>query len=83
MSNENIITKKGQITIPAFFREEFKLKPGTKVVFVKSPEGLLIKPATDALRNLRGIIKSSLSLESIERAVSEIRQALRIKEGTE
>lgn len=73
MSYESIITKKGQITIPANLRAELNLQPGKKVKFVKTSEGLLIIPSSMTVKMLKGILKTKEPLYKIEAKVKEIR----------
>ena len=46
MTFEAIVTKKGQITIPAKLRRKFKIEEGTRLEVVETPEGILFKPKT-------------------------------------
>ena len=39
------IQQKGQITLPASFREEYHLEKGDMVIFIDTEDGILIKPA--------------------------------------
>ena len=73
MSSESTITKKGQITIPANLREELNLKPGKKVKFVKTKDGLLLVPSSVTVKMLKGILKTKKSIEEIETKVHELR----------
>jgi antitoxin PrlF len=41
------VTSKGRITIPKELREELGIKPGTKVYFVRTSQGFVLKPATE------------------------------------
>lgn len=72
MSSESIITKKGQITIPANLRAELNLQPGKKVKFVKTSEGLLIIPSSMTVKMLKGILKTKEPMDKIEAKVKEI-----------
>lgn len=72
------MTKKGQITIPAVLREEFNLKPGKVVVFIRTKDGLLIKPKTGSIKVLKRILGSGATIEEIEAAVEETRGGWRI-----
>lgn len=40
------ITRKGQVTIPKEFREEFGLEEGDKVVWEKTEQGITVRKAT-------------------------------------
>ncbi|MHA2365585.1 MAG: AbrB/MazE/SpoVT family DNA-binding domain-containing protein [Candidatus Hodarchaeales archaeon] len=74
MSDESTITKKGQITIPKKLRDEFNLKPGKKVFFVKSDDGVLIKPAVENVRSLRGILMTEVTADIIQDEITSIRK---------
>ena len=80
MSSESIITKKGQITIPANLREELNLQPGKKVKFVKTSEGLLLVPSSMTVKILKGILKTKEPLEKIEGTVKEIRSEWKLEQ---
>ena len=51
------ITQKGQATIPADTRKFLNLKPHQKVIFIKTKNQVVIKPAQSFL-NLKGSIKA-------------------------
>lgn len=66
------VTSKGQITIPKEVRDELGIETGTKVWFVRTPMGFVLKPRTRSLMELRGALKYDgppLSDEEIERRV--------------
>jgi AbrB family looped-hinge helix DNA binding protein len=68
------VTSKGQITIPKEVRDELGIETGTRVMFVRTPMGYLLKPRTVNLMDLRGALKYDgppLSDEEIERRVGE------------
>ena len=74
LSDESKITKKGQITIPRKLRNELNLKPGKKVFFVKSEDGVLIKPVVENVRSLRGILKTEITSDEIQNEITNIRK---------
>lgn len=78
MSDESIITSKGQITIPSHMRKKLNLDSGKKIVFIETSEGILIKPLTHSMRSLRGIYSNDISIEDIKKAVSNIRKDWRL-----
>jgi antitoxin PrlF len=39
------ITPKGQVTIPVEIREKLKLKPGDRIIYENSQNGVFLKPA--------------------------------------
>ena len=74
LSDESTITKKGQITIPRKLRDELNLKPGKKVFFVKSEDGVLIKPVVENVRSLRGILNTDVTSDEIKDEITSIRK---------
>ena len=52
------MTSKGQITIPKEIRVALGLRPGTRVDFVKEPDGTVaLRPLTRRLLDLAGMIR--------------------------
>ena len=52
-----VLTTKGQIVIPKELRDKYKLKPGTKVIFEETAEGIILKQVDAAfIRSAKGII---------------------------
>ncbi len=49
-----VVSQKGQITIPAFLRKIFDIKPKDEVVFKTTAEGILIQKSTSATQVLFG-----------------------------
>ena len=67
-----IVSTKGQVVIPAPVRAEMGVGAGTRVEFVKTAEGWLIKPATGPVTALKGILrkpKKPVSIEDMKKAV--------------
>ena len=62
----SVVSTKGQIVIPAQIRAELGVKAGSRVEFVRTDEGWLIKPATLPVTALKGIIKKPRKPVSIE-----------------
>ena len=61
------VTSKGQITIPVEVRRDLGLEPGSRVEFVKMPDGAYeLMPATRSIKELKGILKHAGPLVSIE-----------------
>jgi antitoxin PrlF len=66
------VSTKGQIVIPADVRAELGVEAGSRVEFVKTDEGWLIKPATlpaTALKGLLGQPARKISVEDMKRAI--------------
>lgn len=51
------VTSKGQLTIPKDVRELLGIESGSKVVFVATQHGVLMKPKQDSVMRLRGKYK--------------------------
>jgi AbrB family looped-hinge helix DNA binding protein len=76
------ITRKGQVTIPKAFREEFGLEPGDEVVWESSEEGIVVRKANRS--SARGMLvpedtpseKREAVARELERRVREHRSAL-------
>lgn len=72
------IQENGQVTIPIEFRSEWGLKKGDKVVFVKTDQGILIKPqkflAEESLDHIGEALKErGISIEELTEDGREIR----------
>jgi AbrB family looped-hinge helix DNA binding protein len=75
MLQTTTITSKGQVTIPAYFRQQLGLQAGQKVSFSlsqKQPKKLVLKPIPDFL-SLQGIIKTKrkYSKKAARKAISQ------------
>lgn len=76
------ITRKGQVTIPKAFREEFGLEPGDEVVWQTSDEGIVVRKANRA--SARGMLvpddtppeKREAVAQELERRVREHRDRI-------
>jgi AbrB family looped-hinge helix DNA binding protein len=68
-------TSKGQITIPQDVREELGIKPGTKVDFVRTPDGRYwLRPRTNDVSQLFGIARYEgppISIEEMNEAIRD------------
>lgn len=51
------VTSKGQITIPVDVRQRLGLESGDRVEFVEVEGGFAIKPATDDVKSLKGLLR--------------------------
>lgn len=71
MSTSTLSTK-GQIVVPADVREDLGIDVGTRVEFVKTEQGWLLKPATRPVTALKGMLGSRTkpaSVDAMNRAV--------------
>ena len=67
------VSSKGQIVIPAAVRAEMGVEAGTRVAFVKTERGWLLKPATRPITALKGMVPKPLkpvSIEDMNRAIA-------------
>lgn len=67
------VSSKGQIVIPAAVRAEMGVEAGTRVAFVKTEQGWLLKPATRPITALKGMVPKPLkpvSIEDMNRAIA-------------
>jgi len=71
------VTSKGQITIPADVRRRLGLESGDRVEFVEVDGGFAIKPATDDVRVLKGLLRKPATPVSI----SQMNAAIRARGG--
>lgn len=60
------ITSKGQVTIPVDVRQRLGLESGDRIEFVEIEGGFAIKPATDDVRTLKGLLRKPARPVSIE-----------------
>ena len=67
------VSSKGQIVIPAAVRADMEVEPGTRVEFVKTPDGWLLKPATRPVTALKGLVRKQplepVSVEDMDVAI--------------
>lgn len=70
------LTSKGQITIPKEVRDELNLVPGSKVLFVKLPNGQYrIIARTGRIQDLKGMLytpeQKPLTIEEMNEAIGD------------
>lgn len=76
------VTRKGQVTIPKEFRDEFGLEPGDEVVWNTAEEGIVIRKANRS--SARGMLipddtppeKREEVAEELERRVRDHRETI-------
>ena len=64
--NTSTVSSKGQIVIPSAVRADMAVQAGTRVEFVKTSEGWLLKAATRPIAALKGIIPKPAKPVSVE-----------------
>jgi len=60
------LSTKGQIVIPAAVREDLGVAAGSRVEFVKTDAGWLLKSATKSVTSLKGVLHKPPRQVSIE-----------------
>ena len=60
------VQQKGQVTLPVSFREEYHLEKGDMVIFIDTPDGILIKPAKLVLSESLDAIGKELREKGID-----------------
>ncbi|MFO7680354.1 MAG: AbrB/MazE/SpoVT family DNA-binding domain-containing protein [Chloroflexota bacterium] len=53
------VSAKGQITLPQNLRQLLGIKPGDSIVITQNDDGLMLRPVTETLFDLRGIVPVS------------------------
>lgn len=74
MSTSTVSTK-GQIVIPADVRADLKIDTGTRVEFVKTAGGWLLKPATRPVTALKGMLPARTKPATVD----EMKRAVRAR----
>lgn len=73
MSEETVlVTRKGQVTIPANHRRRFGIREGMRVLVKETREGILIKPITP-IEDLAGIDADKMNLHEMRKKLDDIR----------
>lgn len=73
MSEEMVlVTRKGQVTIPASKRRKYGIREGMRVLVSESSDGILIKPIIP-IEDLAGIDAGKVTLDQMKRKLDDIR----------
>jgi AbrB family looped-hinge helix DNA binding protein len=73
MSEETVlVTRKGQVTIPASKRKKYGIREGMRVLVKESSDGILIKPIIP-IEDLAGIDAGKVTLEQMRKKLDHIR----------
>jgi AbrB family looped-hinge helix DNA binding protein len=74
MSDETVlVTRKGQITIPASKRKKYGIREGMQVLVKENADGIVIKPVTP-LEDLAGIDADKVSLQEMRKKLDDMRR---------
>lgn len=68
MESEVVVTRKGQTTIPAKLRKQFKIEGGTRLEVVATQEGILFKPK----KSIWDMIGSGAKFATVEEMKKEL-----------
>lgn len=67
-----LVTRKGQVTIPASKRKKYGIRQGMRVLMRDNGEGILIKPITP-IEDLAGVDAGKISLEQMRKKLDDLR----------
>jgi len=67
------VTKKGQVTIPARFRKQFKIKEGTRLLITQGENVMIVRPLLD-IDDLLGIFSGKVALDEIRNELDQLRK---------
>lgn len=67
-----MVTRKGQVTIPASKRKKYGIREGMRVLVKESSDGILIKPIIP-IEDLAGIDAGKVTLEQMRKKLDDIR----------
>jgi AbrB family looped-hinge helix DNA binding protein len=74
MSDETVlVTRKGQVTIPASKRKKYGIREGMRVLVKESGDGILIKPITP-IEDLAGVDAGKVPLEEMRKKLDVMRR---------
>ncbi len=68
-----MVTRKGQVTIPASKRKKYGIKEGMRMLVKETGEGILIKPIIP-IEDLAGIDAAEVSLEEMRKKLDDMRR---------
>lgn len=69
------VTSKGQITLPKSVRDRLRLQSGDRVEFVETGAGFMMRPATQNLTDIKGMLakpKRPVTIEDMNRAIARM-----------
>ena len=73
MSEETVlVTRKGQVTIPASKRKKYGIREGMRVLVSDSEEGVLITPIVP-IEDLAGVDAGKVSLSQMRKELDDLR----------
>jgi AbrB family looped-hinge helix DNA binding protein len=72
-TEEVVVTRKGQTTIPAQLRKKYKIQEGTRLEVSETPEGILFKPKKSTI-DLAGSGTKHATPEEMKRLLDKLRE---------
>ncbi|MHB8568344.1 MAG: AbrB/MazE/SpoVT family DNA-binding domain-containing protein [Nitrososphaerales archaeon] len=72
MTQEVVVTRKGQTTIPAKLRAKYKIRRGTKLRVEDTEDGILLKPKP-SLYDAAGSASKEASVAKMKRLLDKLR----------
>lgn len=73
MQNIVKVTRRGQTTIPAYFRQKLGIKEGDKLMVEATEQGILFKPLR-RLEDCAGIYSKYGKVEEIKKEIDKLRE---------
>ena len=73
MTEEVLVTRKGQTTIPVRLRKKYRIKEGTRLEVIDSGSGILLKPKPSTV-DLAGSGSGHSSPEEMKRLLDRMRE---------
>ncbi len=71
-SNQVVVTKKGQTTIPVALRRKYKIEEGTRLEVVDTEQGILFKPKK-SIWDMVGAFADIVSAEELNAQLDKLR----------
>jgi len=72
-TEEVVVTRKGQTTIPAQFRKKYKIQEGTRLEVTETPEGILFKPKKSTI-DLAGSGAKHATPQEMKQLLNKLRE---------
>jgi len=73
MTEEVVVTRKGQTTIPVKFRKKYQIEEGSRLEVMDTGQGLLLKPAT-TIRDLAGSGAKHADVRQMKKLLDRLRE---------
>jgi AbrB family looped-hinge helix DNA binding protein len=73
MTEEVLVTRKGQTTIPARLRKKYRIREGTRLVVIDSTAGILLKPQPSTI-DLAGSGSKHSTPQEMKRLLDKMRE---------